>query len=105
MAAPADEEDALDALFLDHRVRMFALPFAGVSAPNEQRGDWTEPGSDARVRPKQQGQSLDRRKPTDVQQHRTHLGRVDENCQISQGVSDAARATSLVPSAWIVDEP
>ena len=35
MVAPADEEDAVEGEFAHERVRVFALPLAGMTAPDQ----------------------------------------------------------------------
>src|SRR4051794_14930282 len=105
MATPADEEHAVNALPGYHRIRMFALPLAGVAAPDEQRRDRTELGPHACVRPKQQRQSFHRGKPTDVQQNRMDPGGAVEGGEIGQGVSNGTWAAALVPPARVIDEP
>src|SRR5512133_4386362 len=96
MATQADEEHTVDPLSSCQGIGVLALPLTRVSAPDKQRRDRTQPGRHPCVRLKQERQSLDYRKPADVQQKRFDSRGVSEGGEVGRGVSDAGRAGALI---------
>ena len=70
VAAPAGQEDVLDAGLADHLERVLALPLPRVAAEQHERRADVEPLARARVRADQQRDALDLGVAADVEQHR-----------------------------------